>query len=215
MAGKKNREQLRKERQEAESRAHEAARRRLWAGYGVAGVLAAAVVAGIVVVVASGGGSSGESGGAFGTHYQGLDQRRIAAKASTMGEPASATHIHPHLAVFVDGKPVEVPANIGIDPNQPPMAMAGLHTHDASGTIHDEGMPPGATLGQFFQIWGVPFSRTQLGPNRATGAQVVRMWVDGQPSHAFGDLRLEDGQQIVISYGPRSAPPPSAVSGAG
>src|SRR6266508_3634327 len=203
MAGKKNREQLRKDRQEAESRAREAARRRLWAGYGVAGLLAAAVVAGIVVVVASGGGSSGETGGAFGTHYQGLDQRRIAAKASTMGEPASATHIHPHLAVFVDAKPVEVPANIGIDPNQPPTAMAGLHTHDASGTIHDEGMPPGATLGQFFEIWGVPFSKTELGPYKASSGKVVRMWVDGKPSQAYGDRKLEDGQQIVVAYGPK------------
>jgi hypothetical protein len=215
MVSKKNREQLRKERQEAEGRAREAARRRLWAGYGVAGLLAAAVVAGIVVVLASGGGSSSDSGGAFGPHYQGLEQRRVAAKASTMGQPASATHIHPHLAVFVDGEQVEVPANIGIDPNLSPTAMAGLHTHDASGTIHDEGMPPGATLGQFFEIWGVPFSQTELGPHRAGGAQVVRMWVDGQPSHAFGNLRLEDGQQIVVAYGPRSAPPPSAVSGGG
>jgi hypothetical protein len=215
MTGKKNREQLRKERQEGERRRREAARRRLWAGYGIAGLLAAAVVAGIVVVVTSGGGSSSDSGGAFGTHYQGLDQRRLAAQASTMGEPASSIHIHPHLAVFVDGKPVEVPANIGIDPNQPQTAMAGLHTHDASGTIHDEGMPPGATLGQFFEIWGVPFSRTELGPHRAASAQVVRMWVDGKPSRAYGNLRLEDGQQIVVAYGPRSAPPPAAVGGSG
>lgn len=34
------------------------------------------------------------------------------------------------------------------------------------------------------------------------------MWVDGQPSRAFGDLRLEDGQEIVIAYGSdRDLPP--------
>lgn len=216
MADRKERkEQLRRERAEVERREREAAQRRRWTGYGVAGLLVAALLAGIVVVIASSGGSSSDSGGPFGTHYQGLEQRRVTAGASTMGEPASTIHIHPHLAIFVNGKQVEVPANIGIDPSQPPTAMAGLHTHDSSGTIHDEGMPPGATLGQFFEIWGVPFSRDQLGQDRASGGKVVRMWVDGKPSRAYGSLPLEDGQQIVVYYGPRTAPPPPAVSGEG
>lgn len=197
-------------------RAREAARRRLWAGYSVAGLLGAAVIAGVVVVLASGGGSSsGSSGGAFGPHYDGLQQRIAAADVSTMAQPASSIHIHPRLAVFANGKQIDVPANVGIEPAQPPSAMAGLHTHDTSGTIHDEGMPPGATLGQFFEIWGVPFSRTELGPHHARGDTVVRVWVDGKPSRAYGNLRLADGQQIVVAYGPRSDPPPPPVGGAG
>ena len=39
-----------------------------------------------------------------------------------------------------------------------------------------------ATLGQFFEVWGVPFSKTQLGPYHARGGKVMRMWVDGKPS---------------------------------
>lgn len=27
------------------------------------------------------------------------------------------------------------------------------------------------------------------------------MWVDGEPSDAYGELELADGQQIVVAYG--------------
>ena len=87
--------------------------------------------------------------------------------------------------------------------------MAGLHTHDASGTIHVEGVS-GPRLGQFFAIWGVPLSARQLGPYRAAGDNAVRMWVDGKPSTAFGQLKLADRQRIVVSFGPKNAPPPRA-----
>jgi len=78
-----------------------------------------------------------------------------------------------------------------------------------SGTIHVEGVP-GARLGQFFRVWGVPLSTSQLGPYRAGANDAVRMWVDGKPSTAFGQLELVDGQRIVVSFGPRDAPAPVA-----
>ncbi|MDQ2940387.1 MAG: hypothetical protein M3R23_07650 [Actinomycetota bacterium] len=203
------RERLREARLTRQQEDERGARRRLIAGYAVAGVLSVAVIAGVVAVVAASGGgsSSANSGGAFGQHYDGLEARRTAANVTTMATPDSATHFHPQLAVYVNGKRVEVPANIGIPPSAPPTEMAGLHTHDATGTIHDEGMAS-SRLGQFFAIWGVPFSRDRLGPYRARGSKVVRMWVDGRSSRAFGNLNLADGQQIVVSYGPKSAPPP-------
>lgn len=182
----------------------------MFGGYAVAGVLAAAIVAGIVVVVAGSGGSSTAraSGGPFGQHYASLQDREAAAKVpSMMDTMGSSSHFHPHLAVYVNRKRIEIPANIGIDPSKPPMQMAGLHTHDSSGTIHDEGMPS-SRLGQFFAVWGVPLSPHGLGPYRAAGSKTVRMWVDGKPSHAFGDLSLRDGQRIVVSYGDKNAPLP-------
>jgi hypothetical protein len=87
------------------------------------------------------------------------------------------------------------------------MQMAGLHTHDDSGTIHVEGLQH-ATLGQFMTIWGVALSARRLGSYRGNGKVGVRMWVDGKPSQAFGALALADGQQIVISYGPLQGPVP-------
>jgi Protein of unknown function (DUF3105) len=56
---KEEKERLRKERVAAQQRESSAAQRRLWVGYGVAGLLAAAVVVGLVVVIASSGGGGG------------------------------------------------------------------------------------------------------------------------------------------------------------
>lgn len=201
------RERLRQHREEAEHEATTATRRRLVAGYFVAGLLSLAVVVGIVAVVLSGDGGGGSAAeGAFGTHWGGLQERRAEAGVPTMAE-GGGSHFHPGIAVFVDGEQVTVPANIGVDPALSPTEMAGLHTHDTSGTIHNEA-GENSTLSQVFAIWGVPFSQEQLGPHNAKGSKEVRMWVDGKPSQAFGRLKLEDGQQIVVSYDDKDAPPP-------
>jgi hypothetical protein len=143
----------------------------------------------------------------FGQHYAGLEARRLRAGVPTMMQTMnSRIHFHPQLSVFVDGRQVPVPANIGIDPTRDPMDMAGLHTHDTSGTIHVEGAPH-ATLDKLFAIWGVPFSAHRLGPYRSRGRRTVRLWVDGRPSSAFGSLKLADGQSIVVSYGADARPP--------
>lgn len=189
-------------------------RARLGGGYAVAGVLGTALLAGIVALAISSGGGSSPAGGdaPFGPHYDGLEERRLAAGVPTMSE-GGGSHFHPLLAVYVNGQPVTVPANIGIDPAKPPTEMAGLHTHDETGTIHNEA-GSGATLGDFFAVWGVPFDGRRLGPHRAGGGKAVRMWVDGEPSRRFDKLRLEDEQQIVVSFGPRDAPPPPLDVGA-
>lgn len=175
-------------------------------------VLGVGAVGAVVVAAALGGGDARPSVGeskqlvagsqvVFGQHYQTLDQRRKLARVPTMMDTmSSSVHFHPLISVWVDGKQMPVPANIGIDPTKGVMQMAGLHTHDASGTIHVEGVDH-ATLGQFFAIWGVPFPASQLGPNQSVGARQVRMWVKGKPSTAFGGLQLVDGQHIVVSFG--------------
>jgi hypothetical protein len=154
--------------------------------------------------------SAAVAGGPFGQHYTGLVARREAAHVPTMMDTMnSRVHFHPLLKVYANGRQIQVPANIGIDPTQDAMQMAGLHTHDTSGTIHVEGVS-GPRLGQFFRIWGVPLSARQLGPYRAGGDSAVSMWVDGKPSTAFGQLKLADRQRIVVSFGPKNAPPPGA-----
>jgi hypothetical protein len=174
-------------------------------------IIGAVAVAGVAAQASTGGGG-GElpagSGAAFGQHYNGLEQRRVAANVSTMSAPSASTHTHPKVSVWADGRAVPVPANIGIDPRRPPGDMASLHTHDTSGTIHNEGQA-NATLGQFFAVWGVPFGRDRLGPYRAGEGKTVQMWVDGKPSTAFGSLKLADGQDITVTFGPRRSAPPA------
>jgi hypothetical protein len=151
------------------------------------------------------------AGGEFGTHYEGLEERRLAAGVPTMSDPGTGEHIHPQLEVYAHGEQIPIPVNVGIDPSRPPEMMAGLHTHDTSGVIHVENADQ-PTLGQFFQIWGVPFSADGLGPYEAGGDERVRVWVDGQESSEYGDLVIEDGQQIVVAFG-STAQTPEAVRG--
>lgn len=185
-------------------------------------ILGTILTAGVVVVVAvtalasghlshivttAGGREVGTSSSPFGQHYASLVRRRKAVHLPTMMDTMSSpVHVHPLLRVVIDGKSITVPANIGIDPRQDPMQMAGLHTHDTSGTIHVEGVDH-ARLGQFFAVWGVPLHADRLGPYRATADKRVRMWVDGKPSTAFGALPLADGQHIVLTYGTDPNPP--------
>jgi hypothetical protein len=211
MASRAEEKQRRRDERLAQEQAtQQQERRKRLIGVAVAGVLVAASIAAIAVVVAAedGGESRTSSEAAFGPHYDGLDERREAAGVPTMAEAQTvgAAHFHPVIKVHVNGKQVKVPPNIGIDPLNPPADMAGLHTHDDSGTIHNEA-GTSSRLGQFFAVWGVPLSSKQLGPYRQTRPNNVRMWVDGKPSRDFGALQLKDGQQIVVAYGKKSEMP--------
>lgn len=85
-----------------------------------------------------------------------------------------AYHIHIHLDVFYNGKPVTVPADLAIDPNG--AFLSALHTHDTSGVIHVESPDISAhlTIGQLFTEWAVPltgalaYDNGQLMPNAAS-----------------------------------------------
>jgi hypothetical protein len=205
---KEEKQRRREERLAHEEVAKEQARRRRLIGLAAAGVLVAASIAAVVVVAVGGGGESGADSEAFGTHYDGLDERREVAGVPTMAEAQTvgAAHFHPLIKVSVNGKEVKIPPNVGISPENPPSEMAGLHTHDSSGTIHNEA-GTSAKLRQFFAVWGVALSNNRLGPYRATKSRKVGMWVDGKPSRDFGELQLKDGQEIVLAYGTKSDMP--------
>jgi hypothetical protein len=88
-------------------------------------------------------------------------------------------HIHAHLTIFVNGKPRRIPYGVGIGPplsgvntKQGPFVTQGscfswLHTHALDGIIHIES-PVQRTylLGQFFDLWNQPLTRTRVGPAR-------------------------------------------------
>jgi hypothetical protein len=110
-------------------------------------------------------------------------------------------HIHQHLDLFVDGDPVEVPANLGIDAQG--AFIAALHTHDATGIMHVES-PTASTfsLGQFFAVWGVRLSRSCVGGECAGSGKRLRAWVNGEPVDADPTrIELAEKQEIVLAYG--------------
>lgn len=99
--------------------------------------------------------------------------------------PQLVIHLHAHLAIFVSNAPRDVPKNIGILPsvNGSPCTY-WLHSHDDDGIMHVESPATRSfTLGDYFDVWGVPLDSAHVGP--ATG--VVLVYVNGQ--RFAGDVR--------------------------
>ena len=133
-------------------------------------------------------------------HLALLGERREADRAQ-------ALHIHQHLDIFVDGKPVPVPGDLGIGQG----FISDLHTHASypPGIIHVES-PADArfSLGQFFAVWGVPLSATCIGSLCEAGDKRLRAWVNGTEVTADPTrIVLEEHQQIVLAYGTAAQEP--------
>jgi hypothetical protein len=108
-------------------------------------------------------------------------------------------HSHPLLNITVDGNPIVIPKNVGVDESlwkdhsidkYGMEGMTPLHTHDTSGTIHVESNTNRAyTLGQFLDIWG--------GLN--LNGKTVKTTVDGKPVSDYRNILLKDGEQINLN----------------
>lgn len=130
-----------------------------------------------------------------------LSERLQAIKLPALGAEGTVLHTHQHLDVLVDGKPVTVPAGIGIDANR--TFLSPLHTHDDRGVIHVESDTVKTyTLGQFFDVWGVRLTDRCIGGLCASGSSQLRWWVNGQRrSGSPRKLALAAHQEIVIAFG--------------
>lgn len=95
----------------------------------------------------------------FGGHGEAI----VGIRCDTMEQ--AAFHIHAHLAIFLHGRQIAVPAYVGIVSNGEPPCIYWLHTHDAAGIIHIEAPALRAfTLRDFFAVWGQPLSAHRVGP---------------------------------------------------
>ncbi|HVL30594.1 MAG TPA: hypothetical protein VM299_00020 [Solirubrobacteraceae bacterium] len=141
-----------------------------------------------------------------------LEQRLQAIGLDALAEEGQALHIHQHLDVFVEGRRVRVPADIGVGPSL--SYIAAVHTHEA-GVIHVESPTIQTyTLGQFFAIWGVRLDRRCIGGLCAAGGKRLRVWVNGKPVDADPTrIVLQEHQQIVLAFGtPAQDPDPVPAS---
>jgi len=133
-------------------------------------------------------------------------------------------HVHAHLDVFVNGRPVIVPAGIGIDLNNPAVqadtgpngivigagltqecdapCISPLHTHDLSGLLHTETKTPSPNqLGQFFTQWAVRLTSKCVGAY-CKPAVPITIYVDGKVE--TGDptqIELANLREIAIVIG--------------
>ena len=142
-------------------------------------------------------------------------------------------HIHPYLQIWVDGKNVTIPAQIGI--TQSGGCLEPIHTHDASGILHVELSQAEAnknwTLADFFKIWSytcnlqpaqcptvngtsrpVVFDSTNILGFTADSTHKVTLLVDGVESSAGGSLNLE---QYDYCYTAIAGTPPCSPTAGG
>jgi hypothetical protein len=146
-------------------------------------------------------------------------------------------HVHAHLDVFVDGRPVAVPAAIGINTRDDEVisteepdgsttyggielcrrpCISPLHTHDGSGVLHTEAQSAKPnTLGEFFIQWGVRLTESCVG--RFCGDEEDALHVDGKPyTQEPRAIQLTDQKEIAIVIGrpPKVIPSRGDFSGA-
>ena len=143
--------------------------------------------------------------------YAHLQQRLKALNLPPVGN--ESYHIHALLHVYVNGKPVTVPANIGL--YRAKGIVSPVHTHDPSGVIHMEASRPYPfTLGDFFTVWGVRFSATQLGAYTNGGGKRVWVYVNGKPIRYPRFYAMKAHDNIVTAYGTLGSFPkrPSAAA---
>ena len=192
-----------------------------------AGLLAIVGIVVAVIVLASGGGSSSDSSSSGGLpiHADSVpadsqlalldtpppwkpNYKQLPQRVQAMGLPGfneTTFHIHAHLEIFVDGKQVQVPANIGID--EAAQFISPLHTHPTApdnpeGTIHMEAdQQYDFTIGQFMNVWGVKFSDSQIGSLKSKGDKQLQVYVNGKLAKDPVNTVMQEHDVIVIGYG--------------
>ena len=125
-------------------------------------------------------------------------------------------HVHTHLTIFVNGQAQVIPYGIGIpgagavNTSSGPFVETGscfywLHVHANDGIVHIESPSTTQTftLGQFFDEWGIPLSKTQVGT--AKGPVTVFLTTPGTKTGIYTgnprDLPLGDHYEIQLMVG--------------
>jgi hypothetical protein len=194
-----------KQREEAEAKKKRRRRMRILIGVGVV------VVAAIIAVVLMSGGSETKgplkadkknaqaTPGPWNSGSEGLGER---VKALGLPDPSDTVfHIHAQLTIYTNGKKQKVPQNIGIEPES--QFLTSLHTHTDDGVIHMEAVQPYPfKLGQFFTVWNVPFSQTQLGGYRVGKGLELQTWVNGKRLRTDPtQYAMKAHDKVVIGFG--------------
>jgi hypothetical protein len=132
-------------------------------------------------------------------------------------------HIHAHLDIYVNGRPVTVPAGMGINIHDPGVrhstlpsggdayggiqicskpCISPLHTHQPDGIVHiEDDRRRDYRLGQFFAEWGVNLDPSCVGGYCEPGAKVA-VFVDGKRHQ--GDpagIVFENHEEIAVVIG--------------
>lgn len=121
-------------------------------------------------------------------------------------QQGGAMHIHQYLELYVNGQRVN--ANPGIGIVNSANCLYPLHIHDnEANIIHNESnVVTTFTLGQFFDIWGVKLSSSQVGGYKVDSAHnlVIKIFdASGAETTYTGNpstIQLQERQTIYVLY---------------
>ena len=114
-------------------------------------------------------------------------------------------HVHTHVSVFLDGVALAFPRFVGrVQEGSNPVCFYSLHTHDWSGKIHVEAPAPGTfTLGQLFEIWGMPLQSDNVAG--LTGKPIVVYSTEGgvvtEVTTDWKAIELTTHKEVTIQVG--------------
>ncbi len=103
------------------------------------------------------------------------------------------------LKIFDEGKFIPLPKNLGIYEE----CSYWIHTHDDPERFYVEApIEKIFKLRNFFRIWGVDISKEAFMGKKVSIDKPLYVYVNGNRYNGDpGDIVLEDGLEIIISYG--------------
>jgi hypothetical protein len=118
-----------------------------------------------------------------------------------LSQEGTALHTHQHLDIYIHGKHINIPKNIGV--NEVAGFISPIHTHDDLNIIHVESPTVQTfTLGQFFDIWGLLFDDKCIGGYCTDSNSKLQVFVNGKETvNNLKNIELSAHQEIVITYG--------------
>lgn len=124
-------------------------------------------------------------------------------------------HIHAHLSIYINGKPVVIPQNIGIEHSGNYTCYYWMHTHTSDGIIHIEAPQKvhNVALDDFLTIWHNGF-QTYGFPAELNQQSGWHIFINGKPftgvpitSPLATEVPIASHDVITMEYGTPSVPP--------
>lgn len=129
-----------------------------------------------------------------------------AAGLPALSSEGSLAHYHGHLDVNVNGAPVTVPANIGID--NAGRGISPLHTHTDDGIVHIEAEEDSNfTIGQLLTEWGVKVDKRCLATFCTDDKNQFLAFKNGKAEADPAAIVIKSHDEIVLWYGPKGTTP--------
>lgn len=115
-------------------------------------------------------------------------------------------HIHVHLSIYINGKPLTIPVGIGIAPDG--SCFYWMHTHTDDGILHIEEPKEmdNLALDDFLTLWQQGFPTLNY-PPQMTLSSGWQIWVNGTPfngvvtSPLHTEVKFHSHDAITLEYG--------------